>query len=192
MSIQSNINQMWSILGVLTSQSRKAAVGRQKAIDEYEEAKKAQSAEEQLAEDIGYEPEQRTMDTIAAQKEKGYPLSEDREKGYARAAFALEKERSIRYAAAAKKEMELAPSEKTQEKYLRAQASVYENEEAEKRTLSNLQKQRDLADQERKFAAEQEQARLAKSREITRMITEGIHYSPESQAYINKRLGGSN
>lgn len=39
-----------------------------------------------------------------------------------------------------------------------------------------------------KLAAEQ--ARLARSRDITRAITEGVYLSPDSQKYVNKKLGG--
>ena len=40
-------------------------------------------------------------------------------------------------------------------------------------------------------ALEKENKRLARSREITKMITEGIAYSPTSEKYIEKRIGGS-
>jgi len=40
-------------------------------------------------------------------------------------------------------------------------------------------------------AGEAEAARIAESRRITKMITEGIPLSPASEKYVNKRLGGN-
>ncbi len=193
MSIQSNINQGISLLGLLFSQTPAAAVRREQAVDEYKEASKQMDKLEKIEEDPGQvmEPETHVLDTIEEQKKKGYPLSQEQEVGLVKASFGLAHERNKQYVDAAKTKMELNPSEQTQKDYLMATQHMYAAQEEEKSMLSHLSNKRAQAEAKAIEESKAEQERIARSREITKMITEGIPLSRESQAYVNKRLGGN-
>lgn len=68
---------------------------------------------------------------------------------------------------------------------------MYAAQEEEKAMLSHLSNKRAQAEAKAMEETKAEQERIARSREITKMITEGIPLSRESQNYVNKRLGGN-
>lgn len=193
MSIQANINKGLSLLDLLASQTPMAAVRREQAVDKYKEASAQMNKLEKVEEDPGQamDPESHVLDTIKEQEKKGYPLSQEQEVGLVKASFGLAHERNIQYAAAAKTKMELNPSEKTQKDYLMATQHMYAAQEEEKTMLSHLSNKRAQAEAKAVEESKAEQERIARSREITRKITEGIPLSRESQNYVNKRLGGN-
>ena len=193
MSIQANINQGISLLGLLASQTPMAAIRREQAVDKHEEASRQMAALEKVEEDPGQamDPESHVLDTIEEQEKKGYPLSKEQEVGLVKASFGLAHERNKQYVNAAKIRMEINPSEQTQKDYLMATQHMYAAQEEEKTMLSYLSDKRTQAKNKAIEEAKAEQERLARSREITRMITEGVPLSRESQEYVNKRLGGN-
>lgn len=193
MSIQANINQGISLLSLLASQTPSASIRREQAVDKYKEASKQMVALEKVEEDPGQamDPESYVLDTIKEQKDKGYPLSQEQEVGLVKASFGLAHERNKQYVEAAKTKMEIDPSEKTQKDYLMATQHMYAAQEEEKSMLSHLSNKRAQAEAKAMEETKAEQERIARSREITKMITEGIPLSRESQAYVNKKLGGN-
>lgn len=122
MSIQANINQIFSLASLLSSQTPKAAVRREQAVDIYKAASKQMDKLEKVEEDPGQamDPETHILDTIEEQKKKGYPLSQEQEIGLTKASFGLAHERNKQYVDAAKTKMEINPSEQTQKDYLMA------------------------------------------------------------------------
>lgn len=77
---------------------------------------------------------------------------------------------------------DIAAKERERKKQERAEKSS---------TAAKREKARAAADAAAQAEAEAEMERLTRSREITKMITEGIPLSRETQDYVNKRLGGN-
>lgn len=77
---------------------------------------------------------------------------------------------------------DIAAKDKERKKIERAEKSA---------TAAKREKERAAADAAAQAEAEAEAERLTRSREITKMITEGVPLSRESQTYVNKKLGGN-
>lgn len=77
---------------------------------------------------------------------------------------------------------DIAAKERERKKQERAEKST---------TAAKREKARAAAEASAQAEAEAEVERLARSREITKMITDGVPLSRESQTYVNKKLGGN-
>ena len=166
MSIQANINQGISLAGLLLSQTPMAAAQREKVAEE----QRARAEQRQADKDV------ETYENLAE-----YGIEPETEAEAAVQSMIAEKG-----AAAYERQFELNPITKTYKKYTQAlEAKGYYQREQSR--LSKSQETKNAAAD----AGEAEAARIAESRRITKMITEGIPLSPASEKYVNKRLGGN-
>ena len=178
MSVQANINQSLSLMGLLFSQTplaekARANAQRQHAIDTAKQnVGLAQGAENEALEAYTDMIE----NTTRTGKEKGLTGAQIDVSILETPEHEVYKETMSAETKAHEELTKLEPTQENIKGVINRRRAEKEQEEIDTRARETLAK---------------EQQRLARSREITRMITEGIPLSPNSQDYVNKRLGGT-
>jgi hypothetical protein len=236
MSIQANINQGLSLIGLLASQTpyaeerrvkkrvaaeapaREAALEMKKKEAEIATAAATQKVEERLALEMGAKEEERQKkigELTGIHEQHASFISDisrsksgaiDRRKATSFEGHISAREAAIKsgeelrgYAPSAELEANIGKWRSEVEEIrgvqseMKAEKKAKEREAKSERAAAKDRKRKE-AEEMAKQAADAgmaETERLARSREITKMITEGVPLSRESQDYVNKRLGGN-
>ena len=173
MSIQSNVNQGLSLLSLLASQTPLAEAGRAQAV----EKAKIRAAEKNVK--LAGKAEAEALDKYTEAVEKvgaRTDLTDVEKEAMDLPEGQIWKETMAAETQAHERLTQLNPTEKNVAGLVNRRRAETEQAEIDRAAQDALRK---------------EHERLARSREITKKITEGITYSPASEKYIEKRLGGS-
>lgn len=185
MSIQANVNQLISLAGLLASQTPWAAKQREKAAGKEIEAREARIRRAAAEEEAGRiaaqaEEQERKFGAAVKHAEEGIPA----EKTAAGKEAELEVYGDI--AQLAKQRYLTNPTAETYQDYVDYATGYKESAENYETEKASARAKREKAEAKAKIATEEEARRIA----ISRSITEGISYSPESEKYLEKRNKG--
>lgn len=180
MSIQANVNQGLSLMGLLASQTPRAEANREKAA----EKARIKSAEKNV--ELAGKAEAEALDKYTAAIEKvgaRKDLTDIEKEAIDLPEGQIWKETMSAETRAHEKLAQLAPTEKNISGLVNRRRAELDQAEIDRAAQDALRK---------------EHERLARSRDIIKTITEGVSLSPQSENYvntkitnINKKIGGT-
>lgn len=188
MSIQSTINQGISVLSILWSQTPYAEKSRQKAATpeivkrevSRQEQIKAAAEEERLASQAKSEADFQAM--------QRHVLEGEGKAGVTTGEKEVEMKAYADWANLARQRYLSNPTDETYEDWKTIESGYHEARDWEEAKKASERQKHEEAKRKAAEAQALEQERIARSRQLTRTITEGIPLSPSSQKYVEKRI----